>query len=58
MNSVDFQLIDDEKINGSFIKRGFIKIYHQSGAMLIMKIQLLNSISVKILFLIKLVLDI
>ena len=32
MSAVDFQLEDDEKIDGSVIKRDFIKIYHQSGA--------------------------
>ena len=32
MNSVDFQLLDEEKIHDSIIKRDFIKINHQSGA--------------------------
>ena len=32
MSANDFQLIDDEKIDDSIIKRDFIKIYHQSGA--------------------------
>ena len=32
MSAEDFQLIDDEKIDDSIIKRDFIKIYHQSGA--------------------------
>ena len=32
MSAEDFQLIDDEKIDDSIIKRDFISIYHQSGA--------------------------
>ena len=32
MSAEDFQLIDDEKIDDSIIKRDFIKHYHQSGA--------------------------
>ena len=32
MTAVDFQLVDDEKIDASNIKRDFIKFYHQSGA--------------------------
>ena len=32
MSAEDLQLIDDEKIDDSIIKRDFIKIYHQSGA--------------------------
>ena len=32
MSAEDFQLIDDEKIDDSIIKRDFMKIYHQSGA--------------------------
>ena len=32
MSAEDFQLIDNEKIDFSIIKRDFIKIYHQSGA--------------------------
>ena len=32
MSAVDFQLVDDEKIDDSIIKRDFTKIYHQSGA--------------------------
>ena len=32
MSVEDFQLIDDSKNDDSFIKRGFKKIYHQSGA--------------------------
>ena len=32
MSAEDFQLIDNEKIDDSIIKRDFIKIYHQSGA--------------------------
>ena len=32
MRAEDFQLIDDEKIDDSIIKRDLIKIYHQSGA--------------------------
>ena len=32
MSAQDFQLIDTEKIEVSFIKRDFIKVYHQSGA--------------------------
>ena len=32
MSALDFQLIDDEKIDDSSIKREFIKISHQSGA--------------------------
>ena len=32
MSANDFQLIDDEKLDDSIIKRDFIKIYHQSGA--------------------------
>ena len=32
MSANDFQLIDDEKIDDSIIKRDFIKTYHQSGA--------------------------
>ena len=32
MSAVDFQLVDDEKIDDSNMKRDFIKLYHQSGA--------------------------
>ena len=32
MSAVDFQLMDDEKIDDSIIKRDYIKIYHQSEA--------------------------
>ena len=32
MSAVDFQLVDEEKIGNSIIKRDFKKIYHQSGA--------------------------
>ena len=32
MSAVDFQLVDDEKIDDSCIKRDFIKIYQQFGA--------------------------
>ena len=32
MSAEDFQLIDTEENDDSIIKRGFIKIYHQSGA--------------------------
>ena len=32
MSAEVFQLIDTEKIDDSIIKRGFIKVYHQSGA--------------------------
>ena len=32
MSAVDFQLVDDEKIDHSIIKRDFVKIYYQSGA--------------------------
>ena len=32
MSAEYFQLIDNEKIDDSIIKRDFIKIYHQSGA--------------------------
>ena len=32
MSAEDFQLIDNEKIDDSIIKRDFIKIYHQYGA--------------------------
>ena len=32
MSAVVFQLIDDEKIDDSIIRRDYIKIYHQSGA--------------------------
>ena len=32
MNAEDFQLIDNEKIDDSIIKRDFFKIYHQTGA--------------------------
>ena len=32
MSAENFQLIDDSKIDDSFIKRYFIKIYHQHGA--------------------------
>ena len=31
MSAIDFQLLDDEKIDDSIIKRDFITIYHQSG---------------------------
>ena len=34
MSLVDFQLVDDESIDNSIIKRDFIKIYHQQGAQL------------------------
>ena len=32
MSAVFFQLVEDEKFDDSFIKRDFIKIYHQSRA--------------------------
>ena len=32
MSAEDFQLMDDEEMDNSIIKRDFIKIYHQSGA--------------------------
>ena len=32
MSSVDFQLVDDEKIDDSILKQNFIKPYHESGA--------------------------
>ena len=32
MNLGDFLLIDSEPIDNSIIKRGFMKVYHQSGA--------------------------
>ena len=32
MSAEDFQLIDNEKIDDSIIRRDFIKIYHQSRA--------------------------
>ena len=32
MSAEDFELIDDEKIDDSIIKRDFIKTCHQSGA--------------------------
>ena len=32
MGALDFQLIDDEKIDDSIKKRDFIKTYQQSGA--------------------------
>ena len=32
MSAEDFQLIHDSKNDDSFIKRDFIKIYHQHGA--------------------------
>ena len=32
MSGEDFQLIDNEKVVDSIIKRNFIKVYHQSGA--------------------------
>ena len=32
MRAESFQLLDTEKIDDSFIKRDFIKTYHQSGA--------------------------
>ena len=31
MSTVDFQLLDEEKKDDSFIKQDFIKKYHQSG---------------------------
>ena len=30
--SLDFQLLDNEPIDNSIIKRDFMKVYHQSGA--------------------------
>ena len=35
MSLEDFQLIDNEPIDNSIIKRDFIKVYHQQGAQLI-----------------------
>ena len=32
MSAEDFQLIDEEKIDDSIVKRDFMKIYHQFGA--------------------------
>ena len=32
MSAVDLQLVDEEKIDDSIIKRDFLKLYHQSGA--------------------------
>ena len=32
MSAVDFQVVVDEKIDESNMKRGFIKLYHQSGS--------------------------
>ena len=32
MSAEDFQLIHDSKLDDSYIKRDFIKIYHQHGA--------------------------
>ena len=32
MSHEDFQLIDNEAIDNSIIKRGFLKIYHQPAA--------------------------
>ena len=32
MSAVDFQILDDEKIDDSITKRDFIKVYHQWGA--------------------------
>ena len=34
MNLEDFQLLDNEPIDNSMIKRDFIKVYHQQGAQL------------------------
>ena len=34
MSLEDFQLIDNEPIDNSIIKRDFIKLYHQQGAQL------------------------
>ena len=34
MSLEDFQLIDNEPIDNSIIKRDFTKIYHQQGAQL------------------------
>ena len=32
MSLEDFQLIDNEPIDNSIVKRDFTKVYHQSGA--------------------------
>ena len=32
MSSEDFQLIDNEPIDDSIIKRDYLKVYHQQGA--------------------------
>ena len=53
MSAEDFQLIDDSKIDDSIIKRDLIKIYHQHGAEVIMKIKKSNFISEKILIIYK-----
>ena len=34
MSLEDFQLLDNESLDNSVIKRGFTKIYHQQGAQL------------------------
>ena len=34
MSLEDFQLIDNEPIDNSIIKREFLRIYHQQGALL------------------------
>ena len=34
MSLEDFQLIDNEPIDNSIIKRDYLKIYHQQGALL------------------------
>ena len=44
MTAEDLQLIDNEKIDDSVIKRDFIKFYHQSGA-------IVNAESSQIIFL-------
>ena len=32
MSLEDFQLLDDESIDNSIIKRNFLKVHHQQGA--------------------------
>ena len=34
MSLEDFQLLDNEAIDNSIIKRDFLKVYHQQGAQL------------------------
>ena len=55
MSAVGFQLIDDEKIDDTILRRDFIKYTINPELMLITKFQILNSNSLEILILFNLV---